>query len=149
LIGRKFGRVGGLYSRVPVACAAMKNTPSAKRQSPRKPSGKTIEEYLASVPQDALPVFEKLRATVKALVPSEAEEIISYGIPALKMKKVIVWYAAFADHTSLFPTAAIVEAFKSELKGYTTSKGTVQFALDKPLPTALIKKMVKARVEQI
>ena len=59
-----------------------------------------------------------------------------------------MWFAAFSDHCSLFPTAAVIEAFKNELKGFTTSKGTIQFPTDKPLPTALIKKMVKARVAQ-
>jgi uncharacterized protein YdhG (YjbR/CyaY superfamily) len=59
-----------------------------------------------------------------------------------------VWFAAFSDHCSLFPTAAVIEEFKNELKGLTTSKGTIHFPTDKPLPTALIKKMVKARVAQ-
>ena len=59
-----------------------------------------------------------------------------------------MWFAAFSDHCSLFPTAAVIEAFKNELKGFSTSKGTIQFPTDKPLPTALIKKMVKARVAQ-
>jgi uncharacterized protein YdhG (YjbR/CyaY superfamily) len=59
-----------------------------------------------------------------------------------------VWFAAFSNHCSLFPTASIVEAFKNELKGFSTSKGTIQFPADKPLPTALVKKLVKARVVQ-
>jgi len=62
---------------------------------------------------------------------------------------VVVWYAAFANHCSFFPTAAIIEAFKKELKGYPVSKGTIRFPLDKPLPSALVKRMVKARVAQI
>jgi uncharacterized protein YdhG (YjbR/CyaY superfamily) len=61
---------------------------------------------------------------------------------------VLVWYAAFSNHCSLFPTAAIIEKFKNELKGFPTSKGTIHFPTDKPLPTALIKKLVKARVAQ-
>ncbi|HVB87578.1 MAG TPA: DUF1801 domain-containing protein, partial [Candidatus Dormibacteraeota bacterium] len=61
---------------------------------------------------------------------------------------VLVWYAAFSDHCSLFPTAAPIAQFKDELKSFSTSKGTIQFPLDKPLPTALIKKIVKARVQQ-
>jgi len=127
----------------------MKKAPAVKRTTSSRPSGKTIKEYIGNVPKEARSAFENLRAVVKSAVPKEAEEVISYGIPALRMKKVIVWYAAFSDHTSLFPTAAIVVAFQGELKGYTTSKGTVQFPLDKRLPTALIKKIVKARVEQI
>src|SRR6266478_4330407 len=69
-------------------------------------------------------------------------------IPAFKHKGVLVWFAAFSNHCSLFPTASVVEAFKNELKGFSTSKGTIQFPTDKPLPTALVKKLVKARVAQ-
>lgn len=75
-------------------------------------------------------------------MPKDATEVISYGIPAFKHKRVLVWYAAFADHCSLFPTAAVIEKFKDELKGFSTSKGTIHFPLSKPLPVALIKKIV-------
>lgn len=90
----------------------------------------------------------KLRALVRSAAPPDAIESISYGIPALKRDGVLVWYAAFAKHTSLFPTAAILEAFNNELKGYKTSKGTVQFPAGEPLPATLIKKLVKARAAQ-
>jgi uncharacterized protein YdhG (YjbR/CyaY superfamily) len=70
-------------------------------------------------------------------------------MPAFKYSGVLIWYAAFADHCSLFPTASVIEAFQKELKGFTLSKGTIQFPTDKPLPSALIKKMVKARIAQI
>jgi len=79
-------------------------------------------------------------------MPADASDTISYRIPAFKHKKVLVWYAAFLDHCSLFPTSAVIEEFKDELKGYSTSKGSIHFPLDKPLPTALIKKLVKTRV---
>ena len=75
--------------------------------------------------------------------------MISYGIPAFKYKKVLVWYAAFADHCSLFPTAGVIAKFKDELKGYKISKGTVQFPIDKPFPATLLKKMVKARLAEV
>jgi uncharacterized protein YdhG (YjbR/CyaY superfamily) len=81
-------------------------------------------------------------------VPADTTEVISYGIPAFKHKKVLVWYAAFANHCSLFPTASVIEAFKGELKGFSASKGTVHFPLKKPMPIELIKKMVRARVAQ-
>lgn len=81
-------------------------------------------------------------------MPPQAIETIRYGIPAFKHKRVLVWFAAFSNHCSLFPTAPAVEAFKRELKGFCTSKGTIQFPTDKPLPTALVKKMVKLRVAQ-
>jgi uncharacterized protein YdhG (YjbR/CyaY superfamily) len=69
-------------------------------------------------------------------------------MPAFRYKGVLIWFAAFSDHCSLFPTAAIVEAFKDELKAYSTSKGTIHFPVDKPLPATLVRKMVKARVAQ-
>jgi len=81
-------------------------------------------------------------------VPPDATEIISYKIPAFKHKKVLVWYAAFANHCSLFPTASVIEAFKDELSGFSTSKGTIHFPLDKPMPVELIKRMVRARVAE-
>jgi uncharacterized protein YdhG (YjbR/CyaY superfamily) len=74
--------------------------------------------------------------------------VISYGIPAFRDKQVLVWYAAFAKHLSLFPTAEVIAEYREELKDFVVSKGTVKFALGKPLPIALIKKMVKARVEK-
>jgi len=69
-------------------------------------------------------------------------------MPALEYKGVLVWFAAFRNHCSFFPTAAVIEAFKDDLKGYSLSKGTIQFPTDKPLPEALVKKMVKLRVAQ-
>ena len=81
-------------------------------------------------------------------VPREAIETISYRIPAFKHKRVLVWFAAFSDHCSLFPTASVIEAFKDELKGFSTSKGTIHFPTDEPVPTSLIKKLVKARVAE-
>jgi len=70
-------------------------------------------------------------------------------MPAFKYKGVLVWFAAFSNHCSLFPTASVVEAFKNELKAFSTSKGTIHFPTDKPLPTALVKKLVKARVARV
>jgi len=109
---------------------------------------KNTDEYLAAVPDPARRTLKKIRAAIRSAVPPEATEIISYGIPAFKHKGVLVWFAAFSDHCSLFPTASVIEAFKKELKGFSTSKGTIQFPTDKPLPTALVKKLVKARVAQ-
>jgi len=92
--------------------------------------------------------LNKMRAAIRSAVPPEATETISYRIPAFKYKGVLVWFAAFSDHCSLFPSASVIEAFKNELKGFSTSKGTIHFPLDKPLPTALVNKLVKARVAQ-
>jgi uncharacterized protein YdhG (YjbR/CyaY superfamily) len=90
--------------------------------------------------------LNKIRAAIRSAVPAETTETISYGIPAFKHKRVLVWYAAFSKHCSLFPTAAIIEEFKKELKDYSISKGTIQFPTDRPLPPALVRKLVKARV---
>jgi uncharacterized protein YdhG (YjbR/CyaY superfamily) len=89
-----------------------------------------------------------MRAAIRSAVPREATETISYGIPAFKHKRVLVWFAAFSNHCSLFPTASVIEEFQNELKGFSTSKGTIHFPIDKPLPLALVKKLVKARVAQ-
>jgi uncharacterized protein YdhG (YjbR/CyaY superfamily) len=89
-----------------------------------------------------------MRSTIRSAMPPGATETISYKIPAFKCNGLLLWYAAFSDHCSLFPTAAVIAAFKKELKGFTTSKGTVQFPVDKPLPATLIRKLVKARVAQ-
>jgi uncharacterized protein YdhG (YjbR/CyaY superfamily) len=110
---------------------------------------KSVDDYLAGVPEPARGTLNKIRATIRSAAPPEATEVISYGIPAFKHNGVLIWFAAFSNHCSLFPTAAVIEKFKNELKGFTISKGTIQFPTDKPLPAALVKKMVKARVAQI
>jgi len=128
----------------------MKIVKSVRRRSAAKGNGapKSVDEYLAGVPEPARSTLNKMRAAIRASVPAEATETISYRMPAFKHKRVLVWFAAFASHCSLFPTASVVEAFKDELKGLTTSKGTIQFPTNKPLPIALIKRLVKARVAE-
>jgi uncharacterized protein YdhG (YjbR/CyaY superfamily) len=107
-----------------------------------------VDEYFDRLQQPALGALYKMREAIQASVPAQAVEFMSYGIPAFKLKRVLVWYAAFASHCSLFPTNAVIVAFEKDLKGYVTSKGTIQFPLAKPIPVALIKKLVKARVTQ-
>src|SRR5436309_5121491 len=128
----------------------MKKLKSGKRRSAAKGKGasKNVDEYLAGIPEPARSTLNKVRAAIRSVVPPETTETISYGIPAFKHKRVLVWYAAFSNHCSLFPTAAVIEAFKNELKGFSTSKGTIHFPADKPLPSALVKKLVKARLAQ-
>jgi len=124
----------------------MRKRKVGRRSPARKGIPGSVDEYLARVPEPARSTLKQLRAAIGSAVPADASETISYRIPAFKHKKVLVWYAAFSDHCSLFPTAAVIEEFEDELKGYSTSKGTIHFPLDKPLPTGLIKKLVKARV---
>ena len=121
---------------------------SGKRSSTAKGAPNNVDEYVAGVPEPARNALKKMRAAIRSAVPPEAIETISYRIPAFKHKGMLVWFAAFSNHCSLFPTASVVEAFKNELKGFSTSKGTIHFPTDKPLPTALIKKIVRARVAQ-
>jgi uncharacterized protein YdhG (YjbR/CyaY superfamily) len=109
---------------------------------------KTVDEYIAGVVEPGRGMLVTMRAAIRSALPQEAVETISYRMPAFKTKKVLVWFAAFKNHCSLFPTAQVIEAFRDELKGFTVSKGSVHFPLDKPVPAALIRKMVKARVEQ-
>ena len=109
----------------------------------------TVAEYLARVPEPARSALNQMRAAIREVVPPGSTEVISYNIPAFKDKKILVWYAAFAGHCSLFPGAAVIEQFKDELKGYTTRKGTVQFPIDRALPLELIKRLTRAREQAL
>jgi uncharacterized protein YdhG (YjbR/CyaY superfamily) len=111
-------------------------------------SGKAeVEAYLALVPEPARTTLEKMRAMIKAAAPKEATEAISYRIPSFQYKGALVWYAAFKKHCSFFPMdLSLLEEFGDELKGFKTSKGTIQFSVDKPLPKTLVVRIVKARV---
>jgi len=122
-----------------------KHNPTPKRQAPPQ----DVDEYLASVTGPARGMLIKMRDAIRSVAPPEAIETISYKMLAFKYNGVLVWYAAFSKHCSLFPTAAVMDVFKDELKSFATSKGTIKFPLDKPLPVALIKRLVKERVRQI
>ncbi|HWY08670.1 MAG TPA: DUF1801 domain-containing protein [Candidatus Acidoferrales bacterium] len=121
------------------------SAPKHKTNAPPK----NIDDYLAGVPEPARSTLQKVRADIRSALPPGATETISYKIPAFKHDEVIIWFAAFANHCSIFPTARVIEQFKHDLKPFTISKGTIQFPTDKPFPAPLIKKMVKARLAQI
>ena len=125
----------------------MRKKTSSKSKGSAVP--KSVDEYLAGVPEPARSTLQTIRAVIRSVVPPETAEAISYGMPAFKYKGSLVWYAAFADHCSLFPTPSVIQAFKDELKDFKTSKGTILFPVDKPLPAGLLKKMVKTRVAQV
>lgn len=148
----------------------MKKPKPDARPSPAKTTAppKTVEAYLAAVPEPVRGTLKKVRAIIKetanrAVAPTEITEVISYGIPAFKIegpkyKGIVMWYAAFSDHCSLFPKVSVIEKFKKELKDYRVSKGTIHFCVsssgkdknkEKPLPAALLKKMVKARLAEM
>ena len=126
----------------------MKKSVSQKRK-PSSATPKTVEEYLSRLPEPARSTLDKVRTIIRSVVPAETTEIISYRIPAFKSTKVVVWYAGFTMHWSLFPTASVIEQFRDELKGYRVSKGTIQFPIDQSPPISLIKKLTRARLAQL
>ncbi len=110
---------------------------------------KAVDEYLAKVPEPARSTLNKIRAVIRAAVPPDATEAMSYGMPAFRYKGTLVGFAAFSNHCSFFPMSpAVIEAFQNELKGFETSKGTIRFPVDKPPSAALLKKLVKARLAE-
>jgi len=108
---------------------------------------KTVEEYFTSLPKDVRSKLQELRNAVKKTAP-QAEEVISYNIPAFRLNGMLVWYAAFKNHIGFYPRGSGVEEFKKELTAYKNAKGSVQFPLDQPLPLALITRIVKFRINE-
>ena len=120
-----------------------------KKSRKRKAVPKTIDDYLAKVPEPQRTTLAKVREVMQSVLPAEATEAISYRIPCVKYKGMLVGYAAFTDHCSLFGmSSTLLGPFKEELKNYSTSKGTIRFAVDEPLPEALIKKLVKSAIAE-
>ena len=114
-----------------------------------KTKPKTIDEYLAGVSAEQRATLEKLRQTVRAAAP-KAEECISYGLAAFRLNgRPLVALGASANHCAFYAmNSTTVEAFREQLKRFETSKGTIRFAVEKPLPASLVKKMVKARMAE-
>lgn len=110
----------------------------------------TTDEYLASFSKDKRAVLEKLQAAIAAAAPG-AEEGFSYGMPAFKIGgRSLIWFAAWKDHYSLYPmSSAVRNAYAADLSGYETSKGTIRFPANKPLPHGLVRKLVKARIAEL
>jgi uncharacterized protein YdhG (YjbR/CyaY superfamily) len=106
-----------------------------------------VDTYIGSFPKETQQLLETLRATIKKAAP-DAEEVISYSMPAYKQKGIVVYFAGRKNHIGLYPMASGIENFKEEITAYNTSRGTIQFPLDKPLPVRLITKIVKFRVAE-
>jgi uncharacterized protein YdhG (YjbR/CyaY superfamily) len=119
-----------------------------KSKKPKTGKAKTPDSYLASVPAAQRAALQNLRATIKSAVP-EAEECISYRLPAFRLNgKFFVAYGAAAKHCAFYP-GSVVQRLKKELSSYDTSKGTIRFSPAKPLPATLVRKILKLREEEI
>jgi len=108
----------------------------------------SLQEYMAALDEAPKRRLQELRKIIRDVAP-KAEEAISYNIPAFKWNgALLVWYAAFKEHIGFYPKASGIASFKSDLAGYKTSKGAIQFPLGKPIPAALVKKIVKFRMKE-
>jgi len=114
---------------------------------PDQSPAKNIDEYIAGFPRDVQEILQKLRATIREAAP-DAEEKISYQMPAFAQHGILVYFAAFKKHIGFFPTSTGIERFKDELSDYETSKGTVRFPLDQPIRYDLVSKIVAFRVRE-
>lgn len=115
-------------------------------REPAKPQ--TIDAYLASLSGEKRATLEKLRKDIKAAAPG-AEECISYQIPAFRLDgKVLVWFGASSNHCSFYPGAHPIDLYQDALRAYETSKGTIRFPIDRPLPASLVRRLVKARIAE-
>lgn len=108
---------------------------------------KSIEEYHAAFPEEIQAMLLTLYQTIKKIIP-QADEVISYNMPTFKLHQNVVYYAAYKEHIGFYPTPNPIEFFKEELKNYKTSKGAIQFPINKPLPINLIQKIVKFRLKE-
>ncbi len=108
---------------------------------------KTTEEYIAGFPPKMQDALQQIRRAIQEAAP-QAEEVISYQMPAFRQNGILVWFAAFKSHIGFFPKASAVEVFKGKLSGYQTSKGTIRFPLNKPIPVELVKEIVKFRIKE-
>jgi uncharacterized protein YdhG (YjbR/CyaY superfamily) len=108
---------------------------------------RSVDEYISWFPAETQSLLKQMRAAIQEVAP-QAEEIISYNMPAYKLNGIVVWFAGFKNHIGFYPHGSTIEKFNKELAGYKQTKGSVQFPIDETLPIALIKKMVKFRVAE-
>ncbi len=106
-----------------------------------------IDEYIIQFLKDVRDVLEQLRQVIRESAP-EAEETISYQMPAFGLNGTLVWFAAFKNHVGFYPKVSAIEAFRDKLEKYKVSKGTIQFQLDEPIPYDLVREIVKFRVRE-
>jgi len=113
----------------------------------KKVATQTIDEHIAQFPVSTREILQKVRETIREVAP-DAIEVIAYGIPTFKLNGNLVHFAGYARHVGFYPGSEAIEVFRGEIKGYKTSKGTIQFPLDKPIPYELIKKITQYRVQK-
>jgi uncharacterized protein YdhG (YjbR/CyaY superfamily) len=126
----------------------MKKVTASAKTVKTSAQAQTVDDYLATVPEDARAALAKLRKTIKAAAPN-AIEIVSYQIPAYKHHGLLVGFAALKDHCTFHVmSTGVTRAHAAELKAYKIGKASIRFPANKPLPTALVKKLVKARIAE-
>jgi uncharacterized protein YdhG (YjbR/CyaY superfamily) len=108
---------------------------------------KSVDDYIAIFPENVKSILEEIRKAIQEAAP-EAEEAISYQMPAFKLNGILVWYAAYKNHIGFYPRVSAIVAFKDKLSRYKVSKGTVQFPLNAPIPFDLIKEIVGFRIKE-
>ena len=119
------------------------------RDKRRGDAGKTVAAYLAALPKDSRAALQKLRKDIRAAAP-DATELIAWRMPAFKQGKLLVCYAAFKEHCSFFPMSLkVMRDLAPELRNYDTNKGTIRFPIGKPLPAALVRRIVRARIAEV
>jgi uncharacterized protein YdhG (YjbR/CyaY superfamily) len=111
-----------------------------------KPTFSNTDDYIACFPKQTQKILHQIRKTIQLAAP-DAEELISYQMPAFKQNGVLVYFAAYKKHIGFYPTASGVIAFQDQILEYKSSKGAIQFPIDKPMPLGLIERIVKYRIE--
>ena len=107
----------------------------------------TVDEYISTFPAGTKKILKEMRKTIKQAAP-DADELISYNMPAFKQEGMLVYYAGYKGHIGFYPVSSAITAFKKDLSDYELSKGTIRFPLDKPMPFDLIGRIVKFRVQE-
>ena len=107
----------------------------------------SVDEYFSALPAEEKALLQELRKTIREAAP-KAEEVISYGMPAFKLNGMLVWYAIYKNHIGFYPSSSPIRIFKDELVEYKTSKGAIQFPIEKKIPKGLVKKIVRFRINE-
>jgi uncharacterized protein YdhG (YjbR/CyaY superfamily) len=125
----------------------MRKAIAAKPSPTRTHPSEAVEAYIAGVPEPNQSALRQLREIIRSAVPAGASEVISYGMPAFSFPKPFFGYAAFKNHLSVFPfSGSFLDSFADELQPYSRTKSSLHLAFDRPLPAALIRRLVRARV---